>query len=220
MTPSKWSYVLGVDLGYDPDPSAFVVCAYREHDKALYILEATKQTGLDVTAVAERIKELEKRYDFDRIVIDNANKQAVEEMKRRHGLALHAADKTGKADFIELMNGDFISGYIKLLPDAKPLADEYAELIWDDKSEQRKEHANCDNHCTDAALYAWRHCYPYLAEARKKPEPKHGTVEWHEAQTAKAIAATEAQLEADIAEHARQKREREEAEDETRSFLW
>jgi PBSX family phage terminase large subunit len=214
------SYVLGVDLGYDPDPSAFVVCAYREHDKNLYIVEASKETGLDVTAVAERIKELEKRYDFDRIAIDNANKQAVEEMKRRHGLALHAADKTGKADFIELMNGDFISGYIKLLPEAKPLADEYAELIWDDKSEQRKEHANCDNHCADAALYAWRHCYPYLAEARKKPAPKHGSLEWHEANTQRDQAALEAQMQQDIEEHARQKQEREEAQEEGLQFLW
>lgn len=212
-----WRYVLGVDLGYD-DPTAFVVVAYGEHDKTLYVLEATKEEGLDVTSVAERIKGIESRYDISRTIVDNANKQAVEEMKRRHSLALHPADKTGKADFIELMNGDFISGFIKLLPDAKPLAEEYAELIWDDKSEKRQEHPNCANHCTDAALYAWRYCYPYLSEARKKPGPRAGSTEWHEAQATTQLRAIETQLEKDIEGSARERREREEAEFEEANF--
>lgn len=217
---SGWSFVLGVDLGYSPDPSAFVVCAYHRNDKALYILEATAEKELDVTEVANRIKALNARYDFERVVIDNANKQAVEEMKRRHSLALHPADKTGKVDFIEMMNGDFLSGYIKLLPEAKQLADEYAELIWDDKSEKRQEHPGCSNHCTDAALYAWRHCYPYLAEARKKPGPRVGSTDWHIERAQDDAKAVEVQFEKDIEYMSLEKRERDDAEEEEREMLW
>src|SRR5205085_11845215 len=63
-----------------------------------------------------------------------ANKQAVEEMRRRHDLPLRAADKTGKSDFIEIMNGEFIQGRIKLRgASCSQLAEEYAGLIWDER---------------------------------------------------------------------------------------
>jgi hypothetical protein len=206
---SGWSYVLGVDLGYE-DATAFCVVAYHQHDKTLYVVHAEKHLGLDVTATAERIRRLASGYDLSRIVVDNANKQAVEEMKRRHGLPLHPADKTGKADFIELMNGDFIQGYVKLLPEAKPLASEYAELVWDDKSEKRQEHPNCANHCADAALYAWRYAYPYLAEARKAAPPKHGSAEWQELEAKRLAEEGERMKEEAIEQAMAQKAERDE----------
>ena len=53
------------------------------------------------------------------IVIDNANKQAVAELEKRHDLPLTAADKVGKSDFMEIMNGEFIQGRIKLKAEAK-----------------------------------------------------------------------------------------------------
>ncbi len=174
----QWHYVLGVDLGY-VDPTAFSLCAYHDHDKTLYVLEAEKHAHLDITQVAERIRGYQVKYEIDRIIIDNSNKQAVEEMRRRHDLALQPADKTGKSDFIEIMNGEFIQGRIKLNPQTcSALADEYALLVWDERSAKREEHPNCANHLTDATLYAWRYCYAYLSEAPVEP-PKPGTAEWY-----------------------------------------
>jgi len=55
-----------------------------------------------------------------------------------------AADKPGKSDFIGIMNGEFIQGRIKLNPlRCGQLADEYAGLIWDERSLKREEHPNC-----------------------------------------------------------------------------
>ena len=106
------------------------------------------------------------------------SKQAVEEMRRRHDLPLTPAEKTGKADFIEIMNGDFVSGYIKVHKKAAlPLIEEYGQLIWDDRSHRKEEHASCPNHCVDAALYAWRHCYQWLSEVRGANGLKHGKSE-------------------------------------------
>ena len=91
---------------------------------------------------------------------DGANKQAVEEMRRRHELPLRAADKTGKSDFIEIMNGEFIQAQIKLNPiRCSQLTDEYAGLIGDERTAKREERPNCANDLADAALYAWRLCY-------------------------------------------------------------
>ncbi len=170
---SGWNYVLGVDLGYSPDPSAFVLCAFNDHDSSLYVVDTFKRTEMDVTDVAERIKWYQKHYDIFKVVIDGSNKQAVEEMQRRHGLALTAADKIGKVDFIQIMNAEFIQAKIKLSTKCTDLVDEYTKLIWATEGDKiavpRKENPNCHNHLTDAALYAWRYCYQFLSSPQKQP---------------------------------------------------
>lgn len=162
-----WSFVLGVDLGYE-DASAFVLTAFHENDKNLYILETFKKAKMDITDVALKIKHYQARHDIFKVVIDGANKQAVEEIQKRHGIALQAADKTGKTDFIEIMNAELIQARIKVCDmHNQELIDEWLGLIWDEKSSVRKEHDSCDNHLADAALYAWRYCYQFLSEAEK-----------------------------------------------------
>jgi Terminase large subunit, T4likevirus-type, N-terminal len=168
----RWHYVLGIDLGFN-DPTAWVVCAYHDFDRTLYVLGAHKKEFCDITEVAVQTKKLMQRFEFDRIVIDNANKQAVEEMRRRHDLPLTAAEKTGKSDFIELMNADFVQERIKLHSKAAlPLIEEYANLVWDDRGPRREEHPAAPNHCSDAALYSWRHCYQYLSEVPAQVGPR------------------------------------------------
>lgn len=170
---APWNYVLGVDLGYSPDPSAFVLCAFNDHDPNLYMVNTFKQLEMDVTDVATRIKWYQNNYNIFKVVIDGSNKQAVEEMQRRHGIALTAAEKTGKADFIQIMNAELIQSKIKLLTGTEGLSDEWGKLIWATDGDKivvpRKENPNCANHLADAALYAWRFCYQYLSTAFKDP---------------------------------------------------
>ncbi len=169
----SWRYVLGVDLGYSPDPSAFVITAFHDHDPHLYMVEMMKRTEMDVTDVANTIKEYQRKYpQLFRVVIDGSNKQAVQEIQNRHGIALTAADKTGKVDFIQIMNSELIQGKVKLHQlHGKELIEEYQGLIWQTIGDKivvpRKEHPNCANHLCDAALYAWRFCYTYMATLEK-----------------------------------------------------
>jgi PBSX family phage terminase large subunit len=198
-TGRRWHYVLGVDLGFSPDPSAFVVAAFSAEHNELYFVEAYKATGMDVTDVALRIHDYQRRFAIYKTVIDNATKQAVEEMKNRHGLALEAADKVGKAEFIELMSDEIKRGCIKVVhPEAAGLADEWSDLIWDEaekkKTGKKQEHPACDNHMADAALYSWRHCYQYLAPKGAPPKKQTDTdrVEaWEEEQGALLEAETQ-----------------------------
>lgn len=175
-----WTYLMGVDLGYDDD-SAFVVGAYHLHDKTLYFIEAFKQKKMDITDVADKIRFFKKKYDISQVIIDGANKQAVQEIQNRHGIVLVPADKTGKVDFIEIMNAEFIQCNIKLSSACQGLRDEYLELIWDDRANKRQEHPNGDNHLCDSALYLWRYAYQYLSQ-KPKPKTKPGTIEWYEEQ--------------------------------------
>jgi hypothetical protein len=173
---AAWNYVLGVDLGYE-DATGFSVCAYNEFDQALYVAHTFKQTKMDITDVAEKIKELQKKYSFNKYIVDGANKQAVEEIKKRHEIPLEAADKTGKADFIEIMNSELIQSKVKVVKsgDEGGLIDEWLTLVWDEKEllkGKKKENAACPNHLSDATLYAWRWCYTYLADRfTPKPDP-------------------------------------------------
>jgi hypothetical protein len=178
---NSFHYILGIDLGHSPDPSAFVVSAYHDLSPNLYFTHAEKHLKMDVTDVANKIKELDQRYHFDVKVIDNANKQAVAELNNRHSVNVVPADKAGKADFINLMNAEFIQGKIKVLSTAKELEEEYETLVWETDNgkvkEPRKEHPGLPNHLTDAALYNWRYCFQYLFKPEaEKPDPRAQSV--------------------------------------------
>lgn len=173
ITKGEWRYVLGVDLGYE-DASAFTVCAYNEYDPNTYIVDTFKKSHMDLTAVANKIKELSTSYPIHKFVVDNAAKQAVEEIKNRFQIPLEPAEKVGKVDFIELMNSELIAGKVKLIEDrTEALSDEWLTLVWDERSATKKENAACPNHLSDSTLYAWRFCYSYMAtKFREKPAPQ------------------------------------------------
>ena len=191
----QYHYVLGIDLGFD-DPSAFVLCAYSEKDRNLYIIESHKSSKMIISDVAERIRYYQRHYPIHTMVIDNAAKQSVEELKQRFGLPLEAADKQGKAEFIEMMNSDFLLDRIKVVGQgAEGLVEEWKGLIWDDdpKNKKREEHPSCPNHNADAALYAWRHCLQYLSEPdaiTEMPTAEEQVNEWLERESERIVTTT------------------------------
>jgi hypothetical protein len=190
----RWHTVLGVDLGYNDD-SAFTRMKYHEFCPTLFITKSEKQKGMDISAVANRIKLIQTQEpDVEMVVIDGSNKQAVMEMQNRHGLSLYPADKTGKSDFIELMNAEMIMERIKVdEKECAPLIDEWYGLIWNDKTVKREEHPACPNHATDSALYGWRFCYQYVS---KKLPTKHASYnEFVQAEQERMFKQTMAQVE-------------------------
>ena len=187
-----WHYILGVDLGYEDD-TAFTVMAYHDHDPTAYVVESWGEAKLDITDVVGHIKSAMIRYPgIGDIVVDGSNKQAVEEMKRRHDLWFMSSvqkkykvgnSRPAKANMIEVMNADFIMGRIKVHAErCKSLIDEYENLIWDDRKDglgPRQEHPGCSNHRCDSALYAWMSVYSYLSEIAETP-PAVGTPAWQQ----------------------------------------
>lgn len=161
----EWRYVLGIDLGYD-DPTAFVVLAYRDYDPCVYVVDVYKRKNMTISEVAERIKHYFRVYKVDKAIIDGSAKQAVEELKQRHGIPLTAADKAGKADFIQICNDDLKGSRVKVKSTGcELLISEWDTLIWDEKALLKgiyAEQARAINHCADAFLYAWRYCYNWV----------------------------------------------------------
>jgi hypothetical protein len=140
-------YVVGVDLGFD-DASAFTVCAWNDRDKVLYVTESFGKSGLDISAVAEEVKRLLRRLGGCPVIVDGANKQAVQEIIRRHNLPLIGAEKTKKFDHIQILNSDLITGNIKLVHDGcTELIEELETLVWDERKFPKKvELSSSDNH--------------------------------------------------------------------------
>lgn len=187
----SFHFTISVDLGFDDD-TAFAIEAYSDTDPNMYFVEAMKKKKMDITDVANQLNIFKNKYRLVKWIIDGQSKQAVEELKKRHGFPFEVADKQGKSDIIELMNADFTAGRIKVLPAAMDMPDEWANLIWDDKSDKRQEHPACPNHLSDAGLYGWRMCYHYFArplEVKPKPGTHEAMEAWWEEQAIRAQRA-------------------------------
>lgn len=168
--PVCTSFVVACDLGFN-DATSFVVLGWREHDPNLYVLSATKKTELTFDEVAHQLTALRATFKSARLVIDGANKQGVEHMRRIYSLPLEAAEKSGKYDYIRMMNTDLQMGRIRVLRgECVDLSNEWRSLEWD-KRDPRKEDESLQNHCSDAALYGWRLARHFFAQPEKPAKP-------------------------------------------------
>lgn len=182
-----WHHLLGIDLGYN-DPTAFVVCAYRNDDPTLYIVDCFKKSGMILTDVAEHTRMLQAKYAPHFMIIDNASRQAVEELVQRYHLPFTAAEKNNKYDFIQLMNTDIYNGHVKVLPKCTDLINEWRSLVWDERMLElgkHVEHPALPNHLSDAALYAWRWAYHYTAKPKTFQPLADPMDEWWEKEAEK-----------------------------------
>lgn len=163
---SDYYWLLGVDVGFKPDPMAYVVCAYRKDntDQCLYVVHTHKQNEMLMDSIGEYVEYLKTRFPLDQFVIDPKNSNVFAELTRRLGIPFQKAEQAGKSDFIHMVTDDLKSARIKLVGDAADdLASEWEKLVWDDRNKARiVPLSGCDDHLSDAFLYAWRHAYHYL----------------------------------------------------------
>ena len=118
---------------------------------------------MDFTDVANVIKQLQVAYPIYKVIVDGANKQGVEEIRKRHNLSLVAAEKTDKETFLRALSDDYKQGRVKVFAEkSQQLIDEQSQLMW--LKDANKEDPRCENHCNDSLLYAWRDCKNYMFE--------------------------------------------------------
>jgi hypothetical protein len=157
----RWTHVLGIDMGYDPDPTAWIVLASHPKEKDVYVVHAeTKQKQLP-DEVAARTKQLIEKFKPSRVVGDSGGmgKSYVEEWNRRWAQVtnthIHNAQKRNKRDNQEVMSEEYRAGRVKLCLDvASEYAAEVSNLGWKDDNRE-VENPNQPNHLCDAALYAF-----------------------------------------------------------------
>lgn len=174
----EWHYMLGVDLGYN-DATAYTLLAFSWHYQASVVCMVMKETEQDFTDVANTINQLKKDFNIVSIVVDGANKQGVEEIKKRHNLhEIEIAEKQGKATYLRLLRDDIIQEKLIFIEGESTdlLKTEWESLMWKDKM-KIEEDSRCQNHASDSTLYMWRKTYTMkLNEAPpipKQTEPEY-----------------------------------------------
>lgn len=138
--PGDWRFILGADLGYEDD-FAVVVAAYSPTRDSLYHVWDYKANHQDFYEVVELLQFVWDKYGgFDAMVADASGlgKLVVETINKRHGLPVQPAEKREKFDHVELLNADFYTGRVKVIP-GSDLARELATLQFDLSKHSKKE---------------------------------------------------------------------------------
>jgi hypothetical protein len=189
--------VIGCDLGWS-DAKAIVDVGWNRHDKRLFVLHAEKASGQHIEDFVGRVREVETHVTGASIarVIDGANQDVVQEIRRRYKLPLRDAEKLEKVGHIRIMNTEILCGRVMLVRGwvddngrhrgATPLVVEYSgsdedgravkdatPLVWDKRAMQHRpprlvEDSRCPNHLADAGLYAFRHAWNHMGRAETK----------------------------------------------------
>jgi hypothetical protein len=168
-----WHYVLSCDLGWEDD-TAIVLSAYHDNQPEFYVLKTYAQKHMTFDMVEAKLLTFlnDKRYPVNSVIIDGANKQGVETMTMRSNILFEYADKLGKVDHIEILNGDLIQGKVKIHIDERDLVDEMMSLVWKTNGDKivypKKEHPSLPNHRCDALLYGWFNGYHFLSTPAKR----------------------------------------------------
>ncbi len=163
--------ILGVDFGF-ADATALTLVGYSRTDPTLWVLRSEKRAGLDVTESAAWIRAWCASAPTPpvAIVADTSSRQVVEELRRRHGIPLEAAEKSGKAEAMLMMGDDLQAGRVRVVqPHCSELTEEWSGAVWDERIRERTgklvEHQGCAFDCIDSALYAWRRATNYASRA-------------------------------------------------------
>lgn len=180
-----WNYLLGVDIGFN-DADALAVLAWHENSQEIYLVEEVVTPNQGITELAEQIEAMTKKYDIVKIIMDEGGlgKKAAEEMRRRHNLAIHPADKARKQENVAFLNDALRTGRFKAKRTSRFAQDSYLVEIDRDKSRPDKVALSSKYHSDiiDAVLYAFKESPAYAYVVPKAP-PKPGTKEWADQQS-------------------------------------
>jgi hypothetical protein len=187
---APWHLIGGLDLGFN-EPTAFVIAGYSQRLQELrHVWDVSTQHML-VPDVADMIRTAQARFGrLEHIYADmgNLGKMIVETLMKE-GFPLERAEKREKNDFIELLNGSFYRGEVKIIEDSRPnslhnqlitnqwaLGDNsFADLA---RAGRLVEDKSVPNDTADAFLYLWRGAHHRYALPAPLPIPEAGSREW------------------------------------------
>ena len=181
----EWSYVVGVDLGYD-DADAISVIGWPKHTADCYLIEEVVVKKQGITELAQMIGRVIKTYDPLSCVMDTGGlgKKIAEELRKRYSLPIKAAEKSRKFEYIELLNDALRTKRFRSKALSQFTLDSQL-LEWDkDKSNGDKLVVSDKFHSDicDATLYAYRESLHWLEEPEVE-KPKYGSTEYWQKET-------------------------------------
>lgn len=177
----NWTYVIGVDIGFD-DSDAIAVLGWNKYRKEVYLLEEKLSAHQDITTLANQINYFIKKYNPLKVVMDTGGlgKKIAQEINKRHDSQIVAAEKSRKFEYIELLNDSLRTGRFFAHKDSN-FAQDCFLVEWDKDSSNLKISDRYHSDICDAVLYAYRECLHWLSEP-EKPKLVPFTKQWSEAE--------------------------------------
>lgn len=175
---ANWSYVFGIDIGYD-DADAIAVIAWSPDFTGAYLVHEDVCHKQGITSLANKVSSLVDKFNPDKIVMDTGGlgKKIAEELQARYGLPILAAEKTRKFEFIEILNDAMRTGKFFAKRDTR-FAQDCKLVEWDrDAATQPKIKDTYHSDICDSVLYAMRECFHWMYEEPVKIA-KPGSPEW------------------------------------------
>lgn len=178
-----WHLVFGLDLGFE-NPTALVVVAWSETTRELRHVYDVQRAHLTPDGVLELVRGAVARFGQPEVVVADAGAlgKGIVEWLGERGIPVERAEKSEKYDNIEIVNGEFRAGRVRVIPGTE-LEDQLCAVQWDTRADDKetlarrgklREDPSCANDLTDAFLYAARHCYHWFAR-RGEEAPAPGT---------------------------------------------
>ena len=177
----KYIYIMGLDFGFE-DADAISILAWSENSPTTYLVEELVINKQGITPLVNQIEQLRKKYNISKIAADfgGLGKKISEEISRRYQIPLQAADKSRKAESIEIMNDSLRTGRFKAKKDSR-FSQDAMLLEWDkDRStpERKVISERFHSDILDATLYAFRES-PAFAWMPPIDKPKFQSPEWY-----------------------------------------
>jgi hypothetical protein len=184
----EWQFTIGNDLGYLPDPFAYVLWAWSWEWPELLEVASWAKTEMDSD---DQLAHLMMVAGFapPSIVtgdVGGANRSTgkgwSKRWNERFGLSIEEAEKHRKYEAIQLFNTDLRKGKIRVRR-GSPLHEQLKRVrnLPPSLGGKLKEDPLIPNDITDAGLYGHRHTYQHLAQLPQPPRPQVGTAAYYEA---------------------------------------
>lgn len=180
LPKANWVYLMGIDLGF-VDADAICVLAWSESTPVVYLVDEVVTQKQGISDLVQQIETLSNRYSISKMVIDEGGlgKKIAEEIRRRHHIPVHPADKLRKMENYALLNDALQRSHFKAKKTSRFANDSYLLEVDRDKTTPEKIRVKDSFHSdiVDAVLYAFKEspAYTYQPPIVK---PKHGTQEW------------------------------------------
>lgn len=179
---AEWVYILGIDIGLR-DSDALAVVGWHERSSSVYLVDEIVTPDQDITTLSEQIERLIRIYNPSKIVMDTGGLGAkiAEELRRRKGLPIHAADKKRKMENVAFLNEWLRLGRFKAKQSSRFASDSMKVQIDWDKSTPDKMALKPGFHSDiiDAVLYAFKES-PAFTYQEPMAGPKPGTKAWYD----------------------------------------
>jgi phage FluMu gp28-like protein len=183
IIPACQSHVIGVDIGHD-DADAIAVIGWNDNSPKAYLVDEDIKPKQGITELADKIAAYVGRYKPNAIVMDTGGlgKKIAEEIRRRFGLPIIAAEKSRKFEHLEILNDALRRGDFIARSDSQ-FAHDCMLVEWDRDKQQPDKLVISDKYHSDiidAVLYAYRKVLTWLYKP-EPPKPVLGTPEYDQA---------------------------------------